>query len=57
MSGSNLKEPVGVPFLWVDIPGGKYLTGVDGNGEEYMPVYSDLSKNETQLLKEKTEIR
>lgn len=50
--GSNLREPVGIPFMWVEIPQGKYLTGIDVYTEEHTPVFEDLPKSETQLLQE-----
>lgn len=29
-SGS-VREPVGLPFIWIDVPRGKQITGVDVN--------------------------
>ncbi len=52
MQGSDLREPVGVPFIWVEIPQGKMLIKMDVTGEEHTPVFEDLPKNETQLLGE-----
>ncbi len=52
MRGSDLREPVGIPFLWIEIPEGKYLKSIDVSGTEHKPVYVDLPKSETQKLQE-----
>lgn len=51
MSGS-VREPVGVPFLWVEVSEGKYVDSIDTTGEIDVPVFDDLPKSETQLLQE-----
>lgn len=52
MQSSDLREPVGIPFLMVEIPEDKYLIGVDVSVTPNVPVYEDLPKSETQLLQE-----
>lgn len=49
----NLREPIGVPFMWVEVPEGKRVVGVDVSGETHVPVFADLPKSEVQLLQEK----
>lgn len=51
MSGS-VREPVGIPFLWVEIPQGKRIVSIDVSGETHTPVFEDLPKSEVQLLQE-----
>ena len=51
MSGS-VREPVGIPFLWVEIPQGKRIVSMDVSGETHTPVFEDLPKSEVQLLQE-----
>lgn len=53
MQGSSLREPVGVPFIWVEVPQGKYLVSIDTTGEEHLPIFEDLPKSETDILKER----
>ncbi|WP_227397377.1 hypothetical protein [Jeotgalibacillus aurantiacus] len=45
-------EPVGVPFLWVDVPNGKYVEHVNVSGEIHTPVFVDYPKSEIDVLKE-----
>ncbi len=52
MQGSNLREPVGVPFMWIKVPAGKRLKNIDVSGEEHIPVFEELPKPETQKLQE-----
>ena len=43
LQGSNLREPVGVPFLILDTaPAGKYLTRIDVSKTPHVPVYEDM---------------
>ena len=51
MSGS-VREPVGVPFMWVDVPEGKYLESIDVSGTEHIPIFADLPKSQMQLMQE-----
>lgn len=53
ISGSiPAREPVGIPFLWVEVPSGSRVIRVDVSGEEHVPVFEDIPKSDTQLLKE-----
>lgn len=52
MQGSDLREPVGIPFIWIEIPQGKILKSINVSGTEHKPVYEDLPKSETQKLQE-----
>ena len=51
------REPVGVPFLWVDIPEGKQIKITDGIGVDVsvtppQAILEDIPPSETDLLKE-----
>ena len=50
--GGNVREPVGIPFMWVEIPDGKRLVKIDTSAEEHQPVFADLPKPEIEELKE-----
>lgn len=54
MSG-DVREPIGIPFMWVEVPEGKYIVGVDTAGEEHEPLYEEYNypKSETDLLNER----
>lgn len=47
------REPVGVPFLWVEIPAGKRIVSVDVSITPHQPVFEDLPPSETDILKDR----
>ncbi len=51
----NLREPVGIPFMWVDMPEGKYLERIDVSGTEHIPIFADIPKSQIQLLQEQVD--
>jgi hypothetical protein len=53
MKGSDLREPTGVPFLWVEIPTGKRLISINTAETPNTPVYEDIPKTDIQLLQNK----
>lgn len=58
MQGGGLREPIGIPFIWVEIPQGKYITGIDVSVSPHVPILADLPKTEVQKLQdENTEIK
>lgn len=38
-------EPVGVPFLWVEVPKGKYVTSIDVSKDIHIVVLGDVPKS------------
>jgi hypothetical protein len=48
----NVREPVGIPFLWIEVPVGKMLTGIDVSVTPNVPIFTDYPKTEIELLKE-----
>lgn len=51
------REPIGVPFLWVDVPEGKRLksvgeVGVDVSVSPHQAILDDIPPNEIDILKE-----
>lgn len=52
MSG-DVREPIGIPFMWVEVPEGKYITGVDVSGEEHIAIFAEHPKSEADMLKER----
>lgn len=53
MAGSSLQEPSGIPFLWEEIPEGKYLVSVDTTVTPNAVVMADLPKSDVQILQDK----
>ena len=51
MSG-DVREPVGIPFMWVEVPGGKRLVGIDTTKEEHEPIFEDIPRSEVEILRE-----
>lgn len=50
------REPIGVPFLWVEIPSGKQLkggVGVDVSSEPHTAILEDIPKSEVEILNER----
>lgn len=55
-SSGNVQEPSGgLQFLWVEVPQGKFVESIDTSNELHEPVFMQLPKNETELLKEKVD--
>lgn len=48
----DVREPAGIPFLWVDVPQGKRITGVDVTVTPNVAILEDIPKSQTQLLQE-----
>lgn len=42
MQGSDLREPVGIPFIILEIPQGKRLVRIDVTKTPHIPVYEDM---------------
>lgn len=54
----SVREPQGIPFLWVEIPTGKQLKLTDGIGVDVsvtpnLAILEDIPKTEMELVKEK----
>lgn len=49
----TVREPIGIPFLWVEIPEGKSVMSVDPTTNT--PVYEDSPKSKVQLLQEQVD--
>lgn len=52
-NGSGMGEPVGLPFLNVEIPDGQYIEKVDMTSEPHKPVFRAYPKSDMEILKEK----
>lgn len=46
-------EPVGIPFMWVEVPNGKHVARVDVSGETHVAVFEDLPKSSEQLMQDR----
>ncbi|WP_313132657.1 hypothetical protein [Anaerocolumna sp.] len=51
----DVREPVGIPFLWAEVPEGKRVTGVDVTVTPNIAILEDIPKSETQILKEQVD--
>lgn len=49
------REPVGVPFMWVEIPNGKRIVGVDVSTIPHQPIFEDIPPSEMDILKAENE--
>ena len=56
MSG-DIREPIGVPFMWVEVPEGKLIATIDVSAEEHVPVFVDIPKSAEQLQIESLQAR
>lgn len=50
------REPVGVPYMWVEIPQGKRIVRVDVSVTPHVPIFEELPPSETDLLKQRIEL-
>ena len=46
------REPVGIPFIWADVPTGKHAIAVDVSSNPHQVILEDLPKSEVDVLKE-----
>lgn len=53
----EVRVPVGVPFLWVEVPVGKYVASVDVTREQHEVVFEDKPKSAEQLQIESLQAR
>lgn len=51
-SMGDVREPIGIPFMWVDVPEGKYVENIDVSGTKDTPIFADLPKSQMQLMQE-----
>jgi hypothetical protein len=48
----DMYEPVGIPFVWIEVPTGKILKSIDTSKENHEPVFENLPKTELDNVKE-----
>lgn len=51
LSGTT-REPVGIPFKWVEVPAGKYIVSIDVSEEIHVAVFGDVPKSTGDELDE-----
>lgn len=51
-SSGDVYEPVGIPFLQIEIPAGKILKSINTATTPHEPVFEDLPKTEFDTIKE-----
>ncbi|WMJ88850.1 hypothetical protein [Anaerocolumna sp. MB42-C2] len=42
-ASGNVNEPIGLPFMWVEIPEGKYINRIDTLITPHQPIYWDIN--------------
>lgn len=47
----NYEMPVGIPYLEIEIPAGKYIIGVDVSVAPNEPIYENIPASEFDTLK------
>lgn len=52
MSG-DIREPIGIPFMWVEIPQNKRLIGINTAKNPHVPVFEDIAPSETDIINER----
>lgn len=57
-ASGSVREPIGIPFLWVEMPQGKQIKitngiGIDVSITPNVVILEDIPKSEMQLLQEK----
>lgn len=52
-SGDHLREPVGVPFMWVYVPATKYVERIDVKSEIHTAIFADLPKGTEQIMQDR----
>lgn len=48
-AAGNVTQPIGIPFIVVDVPPGKLAISVDVSGETHVPVLVDLPKTQVEI--------
>lgn len=52
----DVREPIGTPFIWVEVPDGKRLVSIDTSVNPSVPVFEDLPVPEIVQLKDRLEM-
>lgn len=55
LSGSGIRQPVGVPYMITMVPTGKRLVSIDVSGEQPIPVFENIPPTTTDTIKEQLE--
>lgn len=53
--GGDVQEPTGIPFMWVEIPQGSYITKIDVSKDIHEPIFVDYPKSEVVILQEQVD--
>lgn len=51
-AGSGRPIPEGIPFMEIVVPKNKVLIKIDTSSIPHQPIFEDIPKNETELLRE-----
>lgn len=46
----DIREPQGIPFMWVEIPQGRHLVSIDTTKNPHVPVFEDIAPTEIEIL-------
>lgn len=50
--GTGKNTPIGIPYVNVNVPNGKYLVKIDTSKSPHEPIFEDYPKTEMEILKE-----
>lgn len=54
-ASGDVQEPTGIPFLWAEIPDGKYVKSINTAANPNVPIFEDVPIGSIQDLYEKLE--
>lgn len=54
MSG-DVREPEGIPFMWLEIPQGKRLMNIDTEKNPHVPIFEDVAPTGIETLQNQVE--
>lgn len=52
-TSGSVREPIGIPFIWVEIPSNKRLVSIDTSVTPNVPIYEDIPKTAEEILQER----
>lgn len=48
-TSGDARTPIGIPFLWVDVPVGSYIKSIDLSGTVDVAIIEERPKSETEV--------
>lgn len=54
MSG-DVREPEGIPFMWLEVPQGKRLVSIDAKKNPHEPIFEDVAPTGIEVLQDQVQ--